>query len=258
MPYILALDQGTTSSRAIVFDHDAAIVAVAQREFPQIFPQPGLGRARSRRDLGDADRRRDGGARARAPAAARHRRHRHHQPARDDGRLGPRDRSSRLQRDRLAGPPHGGLLRPAEARRPRRRSSANAPASSSTPTFPAPRSPGFSTTSPARGREPKPASSRSAPIDSWLVWKLTSGATHITDVSNASRTMLFNIHTLAVGRGSAAAPARAGQHAAGGPPVERGLRPRLDHARRRPTCRSPASPAISRRRCSARCACRPG
>src|SRR5215204_3021041 len=41
MPYILALDQGTTSSRAIVFDHDANIVAVGQREFPQIFPQPG-------------------------------------------------------------------------------------------------------------------------------------------------------------------------------------------------------------------------
>ena len=48
MPYILALDQGTTSSRAIVFDHDAAIVAVSQREFPQIFPQARLGRARSR------------------------------------------------------------------------------------------------------------------------------------------------------------------------------------------------------------------
>ncbi len=41
VPYILALDQGTTSSRAIVFDHDGAIVAVAQKEFPQIFPKPG-------------------------------------------------------------------------------------------------------------------------------------------------------------------------------------------------------------------------
>jgi glycerol kinase len=39
--YILALDQGTTSSRAILFDHDAQIVAVAQQEFPQIYPQPG-------------------------------------------------------------------------------------------------------------------------------------------------------------------------------------------------------------------------
>ena len=41
MPYILALDQGTTSSRAIVFDQQGAIVAVAQREFEQIFPQTG-------------------------------------------------------------------------------------------------------------------------------------------------------------------------------------------------------------------------
>jgi glycerol kinase len=40
--YVLALDQGTTSSRAIIFNHDGAIVDVAQREFPQIYPAPGL------------------------------------------------------------------------------------------------------------------------------------------------------------------------------------------------------------------------
>ncbi|HZT98559.1 MAG TPA: FGGY family carbohydrate kinase, partial [Ktedonobacteraceae bacterium] len=40
--YVLALDQGTTSSRAIVFNHDGAIVSVAQQEFPQIYPAPGL------------------------------------------------------------------------------------------------------------------------------------------------------------------------------------------------------------------------
>lgn len=39
--YILALDQGTTSSRAIIFDHNGAIIATAQKEFTQIFPQPG-------------------------------------------------------------------------------------------------------------------------------------------------------------------------------------------------------------------------
>ena len=38
--YILAFDQGTTSSRAIVFDHAGAIIAIAQKEFTQIFPQP--------------------------------------------------------------------------------------------------------------------------------------------------------------------------------------------------------------------------
>src|SRR5260370_21481194 len=40
--YVLALDQGTTSSRAIVFNHDGAIVSAAQQEFPQIYPAPGL------------------------------------------------------------------------------------------------------------------------------------------------------------------------------------------------------------------------
>lgn len=41
MKYILALDQGTTSSRAILFDHDGNVAAVAQKEFRQIFPKPG-------------------------------------------------------------------------------------------------------------------------------------------------------------------------------------------------------------------------
>ena len=41
MTFILALDQGTTSSRAVVFDHAGSVRAIAQREFKQIFPQPG-------------------------------------------------------------------------------------------------------------------------------------------------------------------------------------------------------------------------
>jgi glycerol kinase len=41
MRAILALDQGTTSSRAIVFDENGTLVSVAQEEFPQIYPQPG-------------------------------------------------------------------------------------------------------------------------------------------------------------------------------------------------------------------------
>ena len=39
--YIMALDQGTTSSRAIIFDKDGGIVSLVQREFPQIFPKEG-------------------------------------------------------------------------------------------------------------------------------------------------------------------------------------------------------------------------
>ena len=39
--YILALDQGTTSSRSMIFDHQGNIISVAQKEFKQIFPKPG-------------------------------------------------------------------------------------------------------------------------------------------------------------------------------------------------------------------------
>lgn len=39
--YVMALDAGTTSNRAILFDHDGGVVAVAQREFRQIYPLPG-------------------------------------------------------------------------------------------------------------------------------------------------------------------------------------------------------------------------
>ena len=40
-PYLLAIDQGTTSSRAMLFDRSGAVVGKAQREFEQQFPQPG-------------------------------------------------------------------------------------------------------------------------------------------------------------------------------------------------------------------------
>jgi glycerol kinase len=39
--FILSLDQGTTSSRAIIFDHSGAIISIAQKEFNQVFPRPG-------------------------------------------------------------------------------------------------------------------------------------------------------------------------------------------------------------------------
>ena len=41
MEYVIALDQGTTSSRAVLFDAEGHLVAKAQREFPQIYPKPG-------------------------------------------------------------------------------------------------------------------------------------------------------------------------------------------------------------------------
>ncbi len=114
--YVLALDQGTTSSRAIVFDRAGRIVAAAQEEFPQIYPQPGwvehdpeaiwgtqLGTARQALDRAGLDAGPTGG-------------HRHHQPARDDRRVGPRDRRAAAQRHRVAVPAHRRRLRPAPRR----------------------------------------------------------------------------------------------------------------------------------------------
>ncbi len=115
--YILALDQGTTSSRAIVFGHDGRAVATAQQEFPQILPAPGPRRARSRGDLVLAARRRPRGAGRGHAHGRRHRRHRRHQPARDDDPLGPRHRPAGGQRHRLAEPRQRADLRPAEGRR---------------------------------------------------------------------------------------------------------------------------------------------
>ena len=92
--YILALDQGTTSSRAVLFDRAGNVVSVAQKEFQQIYPKPGwvehdpqeiwstqAGVAAEAVRPGRTQRRVD-------------RRHRHHQPARNHHRVGPRDRAS--------------------------------------------------------------------------------------------------------------------------------------------------------------------
>jgi hypothetical protein len=118
--YILAIDQGTTSSRAIVFDGKQKIAGVGQKEFPQHFPKSGWVEHElediwqsvvetCRAAIADAGHRR-----------LRHRGHRHHQPARDGRACGTgQDRRAGASRHRLAGPAHGGLLRRIEATRPR-------------------------------------------------------------------------------------------------------------------------------------------
>ena len=114
--YVLAIDQGTTSTRAIVFDHAGAIVSVGQKEHEQIFPRAGwvehdpieiwrntrevIGQALSKADmhLGDI-----------AAVGITNQRE-------TDRRLGPSHRRAGLQRHRLAGHPHPGDRRPARAR----------------------------------------------------------------------------------------------------------------------------------------------
>ena len=119
MSFILALDQGTTSSRALLFDHAGAVRAVAQQEFRQLLSAARLGRARRRRDLGDAIGRHARSARQGRHRRARRRRRRHHEPARDHRTVGPGDGRAGRPRHRLAGPAHGAAVRRAARRGPR-------------------------------------------------------------------------------------------------------------------------------------------
>ena len=193
--YILALDQGTTSSRAIIFDHDANIVAVGQREFPQIFPRPGW----VEHDPGEIW--------ATQIAVATEALGRGHLRPRDIAAIGItnqrettvvwdretgipvynaivwQDRRTADYCDRLKREGHEGLIRD------RTGLVIDAYFSGSKVAWILDNAPGAR----AKAEAGKLAFGT---IDSWLVWQLTSDSTHITDVTNASRTMLFNIHTL--------------------------------------------------------------
>jgi glycerol kinase len=195
VPYILALDQGTTSSRAIIFDHDGGVVAVAQKEFRQIFPKPGwvehdpdeiwatqiavaieaLGLARLRaKDI--------------AAIGITNQRETTIVWDRETGRpvcnaIVWQDRRTAEMCDRLTAGGHAALVSD--------RTGLVIDAY-------------FSGTKIAWILENVPGARERAhagrlafgTVDSWLVWNLTNGASHITDVSNASRTMLFNIDTM--------------------------------------------------------------
>ena len=190
---MLALDQGTTSSRAILFDHDGSIRSIAQREFEQDLPAGGMGGARSGRNLVFADQCCGGSVEPGRCSTSRHCGNRYHQPARDDGGVGSGDGKADLQRDRVAGPANCWIVRPIKnaghEKLIQERTGLLVDSY-------------FSATKIRWILDHVAAARRLADagrlafgtIDSWLIWKLTSGKLHITDVSNASRTMLFNIH----------------------------------------------------------------
>jgi glycerol kinase len=196
VPYVLALDQGTTSSRAILFDHDGGVAAIAQREFTQVFPKPGwvehdpneiwtsqiavatevLGRAKIRpRDVaavGITNQRETTIVWDRATGQPIH------------NAIVWQDRRTAEMCDRLKAEGFEPLVRE------RAGLVVDAYFSGTKVAWLLDHVPG------ARARAER-GELAFGTVDSWLVWQLTSGRTHITDVSNASRTMLFNIHTLA-------------------------------------------------------------
>jgi len=195
MKFILSLDQGTTSSRAIVFDHEGSIRAVAQKEFTQIFPQAGwvehdpleiwasqigvaveaLGRAQLR-------------------------------PA-DLAAVGiTNQRETTILWNRETGAPIANAIVWQDRRTAdfceRLKSEGAAPAIQAKTGLLVD---AYFSASKIRwlldhvpGARARAAAGKLAfgTVDSWLLWNLTGQESHVTDVTNASRTMLFNIHTM--------------------------------------------------------------
>src|SRR3954468_15820104 len=195
MPYILALDQGTTSSRAIVFDHDGAIRGVAQKEFTQIFPAAGW----VEHDPGEIWASQIGVA-VEALGRAQVR-------PKELAAIGiTNQRETTIVWDRDTGDPVYNAIvwqdrRTADYCQRLKAQGAGEMIQASTGLL----IDAYFSASKIRwildnvaGPQARADAGKLAfgTVDSWLVWKLTGGACHITDVSNASRTMLFNIHTM--------------------------------------------------------------
>ena len=194
MTYLLALDQGTSSSRSIVFDAEGRIVAIAQRELTQIYPQPGwvehdpmeiwssqLATAHevlAKAKLKASDIHAIGITNQRETTVLWNRKTGqpvHHAIVWQDRRAEPL--CAKLREDGMTGTiqEKTGLVIDAY----------------------------FSGTKLRWLLDNVPGARAAAErgelafgtVDSWLIWQLTGGKQHVSDVSNASRTMLFNVHT---------------------------------------------------------------
>ena len=202
MRYVLALDQGTTSSRAIAFDEQGRVAALAQREFAQHFPQPGwvehdadeiwvsqLAVAR------DCIQKLAAAQHGQAPKAI------------EIVAIGiTNQRETTLLWERATGRP----LAPAIVWQDRRTTARCEQLRSQGQAGPIQRQTGlvldayFSATKlewlldqvPGARARAEAGELAFGTIDSWLIWQLTGGRVHATDPSNAARTMLMNIHTL--------------------------------------------------------------
>jgi glycerol kinase len=193
MRYVLALDQGTTSSRAILFDEHGAPVSMAQREFRQIFPQPGWVE-HDPKDIIATQRETAREAVRQAKVALK-----------EVMAVGiTNQRETTLLWDRQSGEPlHNAIVWQDRRTAPLCAELKQAGAES----LIAERTglvidPYFSGTKLAWLLDEIPGARARAErgelafgtVDTWLVWQLTGNRTHVTDPSNASRTMLFNIH----------------------------------------------------------------
>jgi len=191
--YILALDQGTSSSRAIVFDHEGNIRSTAQMEFTQYFPKPGwvehdpmeiwsseaavIAEAITKIGINGKDIAGIGITNQRETTIVW------------DAETGEPVYNAIVWQDRRTSAFCDTLRDKADFIRGKTGLIIDAYFSGTKIRWILDNVPG------AREKAEK-GQLRFGTVDTWLVWQLTRGSVHVTDVSNASRTMLFNIHTL--------------------------------------------------------------
>ncbi len=193
--YILSLDQGTSSSRAIVFDHSGSIRAIAQKEFPQIFPKSGwvehdphqiwasqaavIAEAISSIDIN--------GKNIEAIGITNQR---------ETTIVWDRDTDEPVYnaivwQDRRTSDYCEKLVAEGMAEKIREKTGLIPDAY-----FSATKIKWILDNVEGARKRAEEGKLLFGTVDSWLVWRLTRGEVHVTDVSNASRTMLFNINTL--------------------------------------------------------------
>lgn len=193
--FILALDSGTTSNRAILFDHSGRIINVAQKEFQQIFPKPGLVE-HDPEEIWSTQKSvitavlKNQGIDAEELAA-----------------IGiTNQRETTIVWDRESGKPVYNAIvwqdrRTAGFCDQLNKDGADKIINKKTGLvvdayFSASKIKWILDNVPGARKKAMQGKLAFGTVDSWLVWQLTNGLSHVTDVSNASRTMLFNIHNL--------------------------------------------------------------
>jgi len=192
--YILALDQGTTSSRAMVVDEHGSVISIAQHPFRQIFPKPGWVE-HSPTEIWSSQ----SGVVTEALAKA-------NLTDRNIAAIGiTNQRETAVVWDRETGEPVFNAIVWQDRRTAEYcdglRAKAGDLIQQKTGLIPDAYFSGSKINwilTNVEGARAKAEAGKLAfgTVDSWLIWKLTGGARHVTDVTNASRTMLFNIHTM--------------------------------------------------------------
>ncbi len=193
--YILALDQGTSSSRAIVFDHDGNVCATAQKEFTQHFPQPGwvehnpsdiwsseaavIAEAITSLGINGLDIAAIGITNQRETTIVW------------DAATGEPVYNAIVWQDRRTAGYCDELKAAGLTQKIREKTGLIIDAY-----FSGTKIKWILDNVPGARERAERGELRFGTVDTWLVWNLTRGEVHVTDVSNASRTMLFNISTL--------------------------------------------------------------